>query len=222
MQDFPASAGNVGAWIALETFSGNGQPGQPFVRNYLLPAAVRHAGMQLRFRMTGGDGASEDYWHVDDVCFNRTPTPSLLVSKIAQTVSDPVNGSTNPKAIPGAVVLYTVGVTNQGDGSPAADSVIITDPLPPQSALFVDTSSGDPIVFVDGAVASGLGYSCAADVSFSNQPGGGAPYNYTLVPDGQGYDPLVTGYGIQPTGSMSPAVGSNFPSFNIRLLVRIE
>lgn len=213
---------NVGTWITLEFFNGNGQPGQIFIRNYLLPAAGRHAGMRLRFSMTGGNGANVDFWHIDDVCFNRTPAPSLLVSKIAQTVSDPVSGITNAKAIPGAVVRYTVGVTNQGDGSPAADSVIITDPLPPQSALFVDTLGGDPIVFVDGAASSGLGYSYAANVTFSNQPGGGAPYNYTPFPDGQGYDPLVTGYRIQPTGTMNPAVGTNLPSFNIRLLVRIE
>lgn len=213
---------NVGTWVALETFSGNGQPGQIFVRSYSLPAAGRHAGMQLRFRMTNGDGVDADFWHVDDVCFDQTPAPSLLVSKIVQTVTDPVNGVTNPKAIPGAILRYTVGVTNQGNGSPAADSIVITDPLPAGTALFVDASGGDPMVFVDGPVASGLAYSYAANVTFSNQPGGGAPYNYTPVPDVQGYDPLVTGYRIQPTGTMNPAIGSNFPSFNIRLLVRIE
>ena len=57
--------------------------------------------------MTGGSGATFDYWHVDDVCFTQTIVPVLLVSKIAQTLSDPVNGGSNPKAIPGAVVQYT-------------------------------------------------------------------------------------------------------------------
>jgi uncharacterized repeat protein (TIGR01451 family) len=213
---------NVGTWMELGTFGGNGQPGGIYVRSYLLSAAGRHAGMRLRFRMVDFGGVDEDFWHVDDVCFDQVPAPSLLVSKIAQTVNDPVNGGTNPKAIPGAVLRYTVGVTNQGDGSPAVGSIVITDPLPAEAALFVDTAGGDPIVFVDGAVPSGLGYSYAADVTFSNQPGGGAPYTYIPVPDVQGYDPLVTGYRIQPTGTMNPAVGSSFPSFNIRFLVRLE
>ncbi|MDH4124227.1 MAG: hypothetical protein OEW64_00665 [Gammaproteobacteria bacterium] len=213
---------NVGAWVALEVFSGNGQPGQVFARNYLLPAAGRHASMRLRFRMTGGDGFGQDFWHVDDICLVQIPSPSLLVSKIAETASDPVNGSANPRAIPQALVRYTIAVTNEGNGSPAAGSIIITDPVPAQSALFVGTTSGDPVIFVDGIVPSGLSYSYAADVTFSNQPGGGTPYNYIPVPDGQGYDPMVTGYRIQPSGTMNPAIGSSFPSFSIQLLVRIQ
>lgn len=213
---------DVGTWTALETFTGNGGPGQIFTRTYNLPAAGRHAAMQLRFRMTGGSGAPFDFWHVDDVCFGQTIEPSLLVSKVAQTLTDPVNGGSGAKSIPGAVVQYTIGVSNQGLGSPDNDSIIITDPLPADTALFVDTSSGDPISFVDGAVSSGLAYNYASDVTFSNQVGGGPPYNYTPVPDAQGFDPLVTGYRINPTGVMNATVGGNVPSFNIQLRVRIE
>ena len=45
----------------------------------------------------------------------------------------------------------------------------------------VDTGSGDPIVFVDGAISSGLSYNFASDVTFSNQVGGGAPFTYIPV-----------------------------------------
>lgn len=213
---------NAAAWIALETFSGNGAPGQVFPRSYVLPPAGRHAGLRLRYRMTGGSGPAFDFWHVDDVCFNRTPVPRLLISKIAQTLTDPINGGSNPRAIPGAVVRYTVGVSNQGVGSPALNSIVITDPLPADTALYVATGGGDPIEFVDGAVPSGLSYSYASNVTFSNQAGGGAPYTYVPVPDAQGYDPAVTGYRINPTGIMNPAIGGNIPSFNIRFRVRIE
>ncbi len=172
--------------------------------------------------MTAGSGTIWDFWHVDDVCFEQTITASLLVSKIARTISDPVNGTTNPKAIPGAVVEYTVGVSNQGLGPVDVDSLVITDPLPPDTALFVDTSGGDPIVFVDGPVPSGLTYDYATDVTFSNQVGGGPPYNYIPTPDVQGFDPAVTGYRINPGGAMNPTVGPNTPSFNIRFQVRIQ
>lgn len=213
---------DVGTWISLETFSGAGAAGAIFNRTYTLPAGGRHANFRLRFRMTGGSGTVWDFWHIDDVCFEQTITASLLVSKIAQTITDPVNGGSNPKAIPGAIVQYTVGVSNQGLGPVDANSLVITDPLPPDTALFVDTSGGDPIVFVDGPVSSGLTYNYATDVTFSNQVGGGPPYSYVPSPDAQGFDPAITGYRINPGGSMNPTVGSSTPSFNVRLQVRIQ
>ena len=89
-------------------------------------------------------------------------------------------------------------------------------------ALYVDSSSGDPITFTDGSTPSGLSYNYATNVTFSNQVGGGPPYDYTPVPDADGFDPAVTGYRVAPTGIMSAASGGNSPSFNITLRVRIE
>ncbi|MDJ0749695.1 MAG: hypothetical protein QNJ11_09450 [Woeseiaceae bacterium] len=213
---------NGGAWVTLETFTGNGQPGAIFTRTYALPAAGLHAGFQLRFRMTGGSGLAWDYWHVDDVCFNQSTDPILSVTKLQQVLSDPVNGGTSPYAIPGAYVEYTIGVTNQGPGPVDADTLVVTDPLPPGVALYVDTSGGDPITFSNGTTVSGLSYDYATDVTFSNQVGGGPPYTYAPDPDGDGFDPDITGYRIAPGGSMNGASGGNNPSFNITLRVRIE
>lgn len=213
---------DVNNWLALETFSGSGGPGQTFVRTYNLPAAGRHAGFRLRFRMTGGSGVDWDFWHVDDVCFDQLVIPQLQIAKLAQTLSDPINGTSGPKAIPGAIVQYTIALVNQGSGPVDADSLVITDPLPSDTALYVSTISGDPVSFTDGATPSGLAYNYATDVSFSNQPGGGAPYDYTPVADPQGFDPAVTGYRVAPTGSMNGASGGNIPGFNITLRVRIE
>lgn len=172
--------------------------------------------------MTGGSGVDWDFWHVDDVCFDQLLIPQLQIAKLAQTLSDPINGTSGPKAIPGAIVQYTIALVNQGSGPVDADSLVITDPLPSDTALYVSTVSGDPISFTDGATPSGLAYNYATDVSFSNQPGGGAPYDYTPVADPQGFDPAVTGYRVAPTGSMNGASGGNIPSFNITLRVRIE
>jgi len=86
----------------------------------------------------------------------------------------------------------------------------------------VETSSGDPIAFTDGPTPSGLGYNFATDVTFSNQVGGGAPYNYIPSPDADGFDAAVTGVRIAPTEAMNAAAGGNSPSFNITLRVRIE
>lgn len=211
-----------GTWVALETFSGPGAGGQIFLRAYDLPAAGRHAGFRLRFRQTGGSGAPWDFWHVDDVCFDLSTDPVLLVTKLSQTLSDPINGSSSPKAIPGATILYTMGVTNAGLGTVDNDTMTISDVIPTNTALFVDSGSGDPIAFVDGAVSSGLSFNFGTDVGFSNQPGGGGPYTYVPVPDAQGFDPAVTGIQVSPSGVMNAAAGGSNPSFNVLFRVRID
>ncbi len=151
-----------------------------------------------------------------------TLAPDLIVLKTVTALSDPVNGTTNPKAIPGAVMIYTLEITNQGPGSLDADTLVLSDPLPTNSGLFVDTSGGDPIVFLDGTPASGLTYTFSTDVAYSNQPGGGPPYNYTPVADGQGFDSNVTGLQITPAGPLAGDSGAGNPSFQIRFRVRVD
>lgn len=55
-------------------------------------------------------------------------TASIAVTKVSAVVSDPVNGTTNPKAIPGAVMEYCILVSNTG--SATLTSVSAADPLP--------------------------------------------------------------------------------------------
>lgn len=64
---------------------------------------------------------------IHDVTFCR-PTTSLAFAKTSSLVSDPTNGTTNPKAIPGAVMRYCLLVTNNGSGT--ATSVNISDAIP--------------------------------------------------------------------------------------------
>lgn len=210
------------AWVSLETFVGGGMPGQSYTRNYPIPANGRHPDFRLRFRQTDGSGPSYDFWHVDDVCLDTRALPALQVSKVVATLSDPVNDGSNPKAIPGAVLGYTITVTNLGPGAVDADSFELADTVPPGTALYVSTGAGDPIRFTDGGVASGLSYLFASDVRFSNQPGGGPPFDYAPVPDAQGYDAAVTGFLVTPTGSMNASGGAGDPSFAIDMTVRLR
>jgi len=212
---------DTASWIILETFP-PGLPGQTFTRAYAIPADGHHANFQVRFRQTGGSGTGWDFWHVDDVCLDALPIANLLVSKALQTLSDPVSGTSNPLAIPGAIVEYTITVSNEGTGTVDAATLLLTDPLPAGMALFVDTTAGDPIVFPDGATSSGLTYSFASDVTFSNQAGGGAPFNYTPVPDAAGFDPAVTGFQVAFPDTMNAASGGNTPGFELRFQLRIQ
>jgi uncharacterized repeat protein (TIGR01451 family) len=55
-------------------------------------------------------------------------TTSLSVAKTSSVVSDPVNGITNQKAIPGAIIRYCILVTNNGGA--AHSNVSLSDPVP--------------------------------------------------------------------------------------------
>ena len=53
--------------------------------------------------------------------------PDLVVLKSVSTIYDPTNAGTNPKAIPGAHIEYTIQVSNTGTAT--AENVFITDNL---------------------------------------------------------------------------------------------
>ncbi len=148
--------------------------------------------------------------------------PALRVQKISEILSDGVNGASNPKRIPGSIVRYTIEVTNSGAGSVDASGLVITDPVPANTSLYVSTSGGPPIEFLDGTPASGLGYAYATSVTYSSQPGGVAPFNYVPVPDANGVDNAITALRIAPTGALLPAGGSGNPSFRVRFRVRVR
>ncbi len=155
--------------------------------------------------------------------------PNIVALKFVTVQSDPVNGTVNPKAIPGAAMLYTVTTTNQGGGAADADSVVVTDPVPANTELFVNDLGGagsGPVLFSNGATPSGLSYSFinlgsgADNIAFSSDSG--ATWTYTPVPDGNGYDANVTNIRVSPSGAFNGAAGPNQPSFNLQFQVRVK
>lgn len=89
---------------------------------------------------------------------------ALTVSKLSRVISDPVNGTTNPKAIPGATIEYCIVVAN-ASGSATASSVAISDPLP--GTVTYSSSYG---IFLNGTVTSGV---CNEDGSAGGSYGSG-------------------------------------------------
>jgi len=59
--------------------------------------------------------------------FHCPYTAHVSLSKTSVTLSDPINGGANPKAIPGAIIEYTL--TAKNSGSAPADNSIIRDSL---------------------------------------------------------------------------------------------
>jgi uncharacterized repeat protein (TIGR01451 family) len=206
---------------AMGQVADSGLDTRTFEYAFVLPAGAALGGWSMR--VTAVEGTENSVFDLGVGGFTVVlPLPTLQVAKISEVLSDPVNAATNPKRIPGAVVRYSIIVANSGPGTVDASSLVITDPLAPDAALYVAAGGGGPVEFIDGVPASGLSFNVASHVSYSNQPGGSAPYNYTPVPDGQGFDAAVTGVRIAPAGTMAAAGGAGQPSFTLRLRVRIQ
>ncbi|HEY0313758.1 MAG TPA: isopeptide-forming domain-containing fimbrial protein [Allosphingosinicella sp.] len=147
--------------------------------------------------------------------FQVLPILPLTVAKVSAAKSDPVNGTTNPKLIPGATAAYTITITNPNPFTVTADSVLVTDTTAANLQLYVGNisgASGGPVKFTDGAAASGLTYSYASlastadDLEFSKD--NGATWTYVPAANSQGADSLVTTLRIKPKGTM--AANSSF------------
>jgi len=160
-------------------------------------------------------------------------TPSIMVLKSVQTMSDPVNLTVNPKAIPGAVVQYSIISTNSGAGSADIDSTVLIDPIPANTLLYVDDIAGagsGPVVFTQGATSSTLVYTFNAlndagdDLSFSND--GGILYTATPTFDAvTGCDttvPSITHIRVNPKGAFVGDPVPLSPSFNISFRVCVQ
>ena len=110
------------------------------------------AGVDTVFADTAGVAdAARDGAHSDDDDYTVV-TAALNVTKTSRVVSDPINNTTNPKMIPGAVVEYCIAIQNTG--AAAATNVTIDDSVPGQ--LTFSTGS----ILLNGTVT---GSTCNAD-----------------------------------------------------------
>ena len=110
---------------------------------------------------SGGDAAYDGKHSAKDDY--KVSAPVLTVTKLSRPISDPVNGTTNPKMIPGATVEYCITVSNAAGGA-TANSIVITDPLPSQTAYV--SAFG---VYEGGSVASSV---CSGGTNTGTQSAG--------------------------------------------------
>ncbi|QJQ33409.1 DUF11 domain-containing protein [Sphingomonas lacunae] len=94
---------------------------------------------------------------IHDITFCR-PQATLSIAKSSSVISDPVNGTTNPAMIPGAVVRYCLLVTNPGSATTTA--IAVTDTIPAN------------LTYVPGSMASGT--SCAGATTAEDDNASGA------------------------------------------------
>ncbi|MEM9171266.1 MAG: hypothetical protein AAGA84_01040 [Pseudomonadota bacterium] len=134
-----AVAGTSGATIVTETAGGN------------------TAGVDVVFGDAGNDGAetAEDGYEVSSAALSVTKTESLI--------SDPINGTTDPLHIPGALVEYTITIVNTGGAD--ATNVGVTDVI----AATLTLATGE----YNGGV-SDISYTVGGTTSFCTADAGDA------------------------------------------------
>lgn len=100
-------------------------------------------------------------------------TAAIAVTKSSTVYSDPFNGTTNPKSVPGAIVEYCLDVNNTG--SATATSIVLTDSIPANTT------------YVPGTIkiaATGTGAACNLGSGTSDDDGTTSPlanYNVTTA-----------------------------------------
>jgi uncharacterized repeat protein (TIGR01451 family) len=83
-----------------------------------------------------------------------TPLAALTVTKTSAVLKDPVNGTSNPKMIPGATVQYCILVTNLGPGT--LTNIAAGDALPANVTLVSGTlANGTSCLSYSTTLASG-------------------------------------------------------------------
>ena len=222
----------VSAYYGLHAVSGN----------WVNPQTVRLAAgyHAIEFRMQEYTGQAAFILHWDPPFSAQTIVPSNYFYHCAgnadvqldtqlTVINDPINGTTRPKAIPGAVIEYELTSQNIGNISPDRDTTVLTQSVGENNDLFVGDLSGmGPVTFIDGTSpnASGLSYnyltlaSTTDGLSFSND--GGSSFTYIPTPDADGFDSQITHLRIALTGTYKPALSTSVPAFRLIYRVRLN
>lgn len=149
----------------------------------------------------------------------KSANANLLASKTSTLLSDPINGTSNPKAIPGATIRYEIGVINTGTLTVDANTIVITDPLPTATIAYDNSST---VQFVDGAIPSGLVFNAATDVRFSNAVATPTSFAACTYTPSAGVDNNVRHVCIRPSGTMAGATAAGQPSFTVMFRTRVK
>ncbi len=109
------------------------------------------AGVDTVFADDDGDGGGgeDTARNSEDVEIDalQIQAPSLTVSKTSSVQADPLNGTTNAKAIPLARVRYSIQITN--GGTSAANNIVVTDAIPGNTWFFVGSVTGGTGTYSD-------------------------------------------------------------------------
>lgn len=142
----------------------------------------------------------------------------LSIDKTSGLVSDPVNNATNPFHIPGAIVRYTLRVSNAGSGPVDSNTVFVLDTLP--ANLLVGTAAAPS--FTQGTPTSALTFTAGTDVRYSNAASPPASFAACTYTPTLAYDPNVRYVCFNPKGVMPAATTTGNPTFSVSFNAQIR
>ncbi|MCF6190329.1 MAG: hypothetical protein L3J51_07615 [Cocleimonas sp.] len=147
---------------------------------------------------------------VDDIILSQQPQkPKINLQKTQLTVYDPVNGLSNPKAIPGSIKEYTLKAQNFGFQAADNNTTVLQDNIPTNMKLCVaNTGHCKKPYLVTATNTSGMNIGSVLytvnGVDVANPPA-----------DADGYNAQVTKIKIAMTGEF-PDMCSGSHSFEIK------
>lgn len=148
----------------------------------------------------------------------RAANAALTTVKSSTVISDPANGTTNPKLIPGAVLSYSINVSNSGSLGVDSSTVFILDPLP----TTLEYNGASTVTFANGTPSSGLTFNAATDVRRSRSATPPASFAACTDVPTAGFDPTIRFVCIRPSGTMAGATAAGQPSFAVSFQTRIR
>jgi len=131
----------------------------------------------------------------------------VSVTKTAQAIWDPYNMNTIPKAIPGALVRYTVQISNNAAATASATLTTITDALSTNLAIDPDlkvASAATPLTALANESAAGSGFKA----TWTGGARAGFPKYYTTTSSADGIDHN----GVTPGGSVTATMATVLPA----------
>ncbi|HEY5915666.1 MAG TPA: hypothetical protein VJA21_34200, partial [Verrucomicrobiae bacterium] len=126
----------------------------------------------------------------------------VSVTKSALAIWDPYNMNTNPKAIPGALVRYTVTISNNASASASATLTTITDALSTNLAIDPElkvASAATPLTALANESGPGLGFKATWNGGVRASFGTPKYYTTTSTADGIDHSGGATGGTITAT-----------------------
>jgi len=148
-------------------------------------AGAETVGVDIVFADAGRDATET----ADDQYF--VASAALAISKTSSVISDPFNGATNPKAIPGATVEYVVTIANTGAAT--AGGISVSDTLNANLAFVQGAYAGATDVQIQ--VGASPATFCVAESGADSNADGCSRAGQTLT--------------VNPTSAISVAAGQS-------------
>ena len=153
-----------------------------------------------------------------DITAAANPADLVLMKSVA-----PAAGNQSPYSVAGSDVIYSLLVTNVGDGPVDESALFVVDTLPDGLRFYNGDAIGgdgntDPIKF--SQAGAGLTFSYATHVGFSSAAVPPASFSECSYSPALGYDPNVRHLCVQPAGAMYP--GPSDPNFTLTFRAQVE